>query len=252
MSFSSRLITTLVVVTVAALAPRAYADDAKPHIERATELHKEGKFEEALVELRAAYRLDPQSNLLYAIAQVHVKLGRCPEAITYYEQFLATQPDAGPAAAARQAIDVCKSTPPPPEVTPEPTPPPPEPTPQPPTPAPTSAPTTQGVTPLYKDPIGATLVGAGVVAGVVGVVLYRGARGDLDQAETATTYQESEDLVDRSHRKRTYAAIAGGGALVLIGAGVIHMVVRDRGTAERSLAIAPATGGAVVTWGGRF
>jgi len=137
-------------------------------------------------------------------------------------------------------------------VTPEPTPPPPEPTPPPPTPEPTPTPTAGGVTPLYKDPIGATLVGAGVVAGGGGVVLYRGARGDLDQAETATTYQESEDLVDRSHRKRTYAAIAGGGALVLIGAGVIHMVVRDRGTAERSLALAPATGGAVVTWGGRF
>jgi len=253
MSFSSRLI-TVTLVAVVALAPRAHADDAKPHIERATELHKEGKYTEALDELRLAYRLDPQPNLLYAIAQIHVKLGKCPEAITYYEQFLATEPAAGPAAAARQAIDVCKSTPPPPEVTPEPTPPtpPPDPTPPAPTPTPPPGPTATGVTPLYKDPIGAALVGAGVVAGVVGIVLYRGARSDLDQAESATTYQDSEQLVDDSHRKRTFAAIAGGGALVLVGAGVIHMVVRDRGSDERSVAITPATGGALVTWGGRF
>jgi len=257
MSLSSRLITvTLATVTVIALAPRAHADDAKPHIERATELHKEGKYAEALDELRLAYRLDPQPNLLYAIAQLHVKLGKCPEAISYYEQFLATQPDTGPASAARQAIEVCKSTPPPPVVTPEPTPTPPPPDPTPPAPEPTPTPPTgpaaQGVTPLYKDPIGAALVGAGVVAGVVSVVFYRGARGDLDDAEAAATYQESQDLVDSGHGKRTIAAIAGGGALVLIGAGVIHMVVRDRGTAERSLAISPATGGALVTWGGRF
>lgn len=209
---------------------------------RATQLYKDGKYAEALVALEEAYALDPQPKLLYAIAQVHVKLGRCPDAIVFYERFLATQPDAGPASTARQAIDVCKTAPPPAQITPEPTPPPPEP-PLPPPPE---------VTPLYKDPIGVALVGAGVVAGVVGIVMYSGARADLDDAEQAPTYQASETLVDSGRSKRTYAAIAGGGALVLIGAGVAHMVMRDRGTTERAVAVTPSSGGAIVTWSGRF
>ncbi len=250
MSAVSRLI---VIAVLGAAAPvRADEVAAKPHIDRATALHKDGAYAEALRELELAYALDSQPNLLYAIAQLHVKLGRCPEAITFYERFLETQPAAGPAGAARQAIDVCRTAPPPPEVSPAPPLPPPVPAPpslQPPLEAPRAS---AGPTPLYKDPIGGVLVGAGVVAGVVGIVLYRGAMSDLDAAETAATYQDSESLVSDSRAKRRYAAIAGSGALVLIGAGVVHMFVRDRGSDERAVAITPSTSGAVVTWSGQF
>lgn len=248
MSIRSRVL-SLAVVAALATSASADATAAQPHIDRATELHKESKFAEALDELKLAYALDPQPNLLYAIAQVHVKLGRCPEAIPFYEKFLSTKPDAGPASAARQAIDVCKTAPPPVEVTPAtpaPTPPPEPPTPPPP------PPTTDEVAPFYKDPIGGALVGAGVITGVVAVVLYRSARSDLDDSETAPTYDESQNLVDKSHRSRMYAAIAGGGAVVLIGAGLAHMFIRDRGSSERAIAITPKTDGALVTWSGRF
>ena len=242
MTFRSLVIPLAVL---AALASSAHADSPETPppspVELATQLYKDGKYAEALVELDKAYALDPQPKLLYAIGQVHVKLGRCPDAIAFYDKFLATNPDAGPASSARQAIEACKKAAPPPE-----------PTPPPPTPEPIPLPPPPEVTPLYKDPIGGALVGAGVIAGVVGIVIYRGARADLDGAETAKTYQASEKLVDSGHSKRTYAAIAGGGALVLIGAGVIHMVVRDRGSSERAVAVTPATGGAIVTWSGRF
>jgi hypothetical protein len=62
-----------------------------------------------------AYALDPRPELLYAIAQVHVKLGECPQAITFYERFIASNPKPEHVARARQAIEVCKTNPPPPE-----------------------------------------------------------------------------------------------------------------------------------------
>ena len=96
MSFRSRVLT---VAVLTALAASAQADDSVPPpspVERATQLYKDGKYPEALVALEQAYAVDPQPKLLYAIAQVHVKLGRCPDAIVFYERFLATNPDAGP------------------------------------------------------------------------------------------------------------------------------------------------------------
>src|SRR5688500_8812680 len=101
----------LTAVCVAAMLAQADANpkqDAKEHIARATQLHKDGQFDEARVELEAAHALDPKPELLYALGQVHVKLGKCDRAITFYEQFLETRPKRGQAAAARQAIQVCK------------------------------------------------------------------------------------------------------------------------------------------------
>src|SRR5437867_9257716 len=66
-------------------------EDARAHVARATQAHKEARFEDALVELEAAYQLDPKPDLLYAIGQVDAKLGRCDEAIDHYRRFAATQ-----------------------------------------------------------------------------------------------------------------------------------------------------------------
>src|SRR5262245_41191978 len=65
--------------------------DAKAHIAKAARAHKEARYHDARNELEAAYNLDPQPDLLYAIAQVDAKLGDCDEAITYYKRFAATQ-----------------------------------------------------------------------------------------------------------------------------------------------------------------
>jgi tetratricopeptide (TPR) repeat protein len=242
----TRSLSVATTVALALATPRAFAQpspEAKVHVDAATKLHGEGKYAEALVELEAAYKLDPQPPLLYAIAQVHVKLDRCAEAIPFYEKFLATNPEPGPAEATRQAIEVCKSRlPAAPEPTPEP-----EPAPEP----VVAPPAPEGRSAWYADPLGGALVGGGVVAGVVGFVLYRSATSDLDAAESAATYQESQDLVDGAGSKRTYAAIAGGVGIALIAGGVIRYVTRDRG-GESNVAIVPARGGGLVTWSGGF
>jgi len=94
----------LTVVLVLALASRAFAGDpkaeAQAHVHASEKLFQAGKYQDALGELTTAYALDPQPGLLYAIAQVHVKLGECAEAITWYQRFLDTHPDDRPAKAA--------------------------------------------------------------------------------------------------------------------------------------------------------
>lgn len=57
------------------------------HVEQAIKARKDGQFEDARVELEAAFALDPQPDLLYELGQVYAKLGSCGQAITYYKRF---------------------------------------------------------------------------------------------------------------------------------------------------------------------
>ena len=111
--------TCLVVLCVASVLPQhAFADpkdESKQHFEAASTAHKEGRFSDALNELMVAYALDPRPELLYAIGQIHVKLGQCPQAITFYQRFIDTRPKAEQAARAQKAIETCQTNPPPPE-----------------------------------------------------------------------------------------------------------------------------------------
>jgi hypothetical protein len=244
----------LLAALVLSLPVRAFAGDpkaeAKTHIERATELHRTGKAAEALGELVRAYALDPQPQLLYAMGQLHVKLGECTLAITFYERFLSTKPAAQLAKMANQAIDACRTNPPPPFE-----------------PAPVQAPVVEPVTepppapppvaierraeprPWYGDKLGVGLAGAGVVTGIVGIVMWRGARADRDDADRAATYDEFDSLVDSAHTKQTAALVLGVAGVVLIGAGGAHMWLHQR---EQAVVVSPTAGGAAVSWSGRW
>src|SRR5262249_54336300 len=106
MTPAHRIALLLVVAPVAAFAgPKQEADR---HVAKATKLHGEGKFDDALVELEAAYKLDPKPELLYAIGQVDVKLGKCEDAKTAYEKFLVVTKDRKAGTIVRQAIAACK------------------------------------------------------------------------------------------------------------------------------------------------
>jgi tetratricopeptide (TPR) repeat protein len=238
------LVFALLALPVVAVAGPKEKAEAQKHIEKATTAHQGGKYDVALTELQAAYSLDPQPDLLYAIGQVHVKLGKCEDAISSYEKFLATNPPAEPAAAAKEAIDTCKAQapPPPPEPTPEPTPPPQPVAPPPPPPAPEHK-------AFYTDVIGSSLVGAGVVSIVVGVVMYSSAVSTLDDAEAATTYDMHKELVDDAHTKRNLGLVFGAVGLAAVGVGVWHYTTYR---SEQSVTVAPTASGGMVTWMGRF
>jgi tetratricopeptide (TPR) repeat protein len=243
----------VLAVALTATPARAFADakaDAKEHIAKASAAHDAGKLDVALAELNIAYTLDPQPDLLYAIAQVHVQLGQCPLAITFYKRFLATHPSDDAVAVVNEAIHTCETKPPPAIEAPPPEPvaaPPPQPAPI--APAPVAIAVDQPA--FYTDVIGDVLVGAGLVAGIAGVVEYASARSALGDADHASTYAASQSLVDSAHTRRDVSLGLGVGGAVLIGAGVVHYVLHRR-EAAGGVAIAPAHGGGVVTWSGRF
>jgi len=239
----------LALLTLAAAPGLARADakaEAQTRLEHATELYKAGKYAEALNELTVAYTLDPRPEMLYAIGQMHVQLGNCPQAILFYERFLSTHPDAVPADAATEAIETCKNKP---DALgkPEPTPPagsnskitPPPPPPERPA-------------PWYTDKLGVVLLGGGVVLGVAGVATYASARSDLDAAGDAPDYQRHADLVDRAHGKRTIAVVLGVAGAGLAGAAIVRYVLVRRSSARATVGVASAPGGGLVTWEGRF
>ena len=245
----------LTVVLVLALASRAFAGDpkaeAQAHVHASEKLFQAGKYQDALGELTTAYALDPQPGLLYAIAQVHVKLGECAEAITWYQRFLDTHPDDRPAKAAHEAIDMCTTALP---AQPEP-PPPPQPTvqqpplpPQQPRPAPIAPPSSPT---WYSSVVADALVIGGGVSGVAGIELYLRALDDFDRAKTANSYARNHELVEDGHSQRQWAVIAGTGGVMLVGGGLAYYFLHVR-KQEPDVMVSPTTNGGVVTWSGRF
>ena len=275
----------VLLIVIASVSSPAAADpqaDAKRHMDRAAAHHAGGRYRQALESLNRAYELDPNPSTLYSIAQVNVKLDRCDVAITFYEKFLATSPAAKPTAAARDAIAACKKllpprspeavstpTPEPRSEEPKPEPPPPPPAEPAPAPEPAAAPVRDpapavampepspprdapaGERAWYKDPIGGVLLVAGVASSVGSVVLFRAATRDNDDAAAAADYGTSEHLVARAQRKRTYAVVAAGGGVALIGAAVVRYIFSARG-GERAVAIGPTADGVEIAFGGRF
>jgi len=99
----------LAISLVSATAFAGHKQDAKKHVDKAMKAHAEGKFDVALTELRAAYKLDPQADLLYAMGQVYSKLGRCTDATESFEKFRkAKKNDATIGKVVDEAIAACK------------------------------------------------------------------------------------------------------------------------------------------------
>lgn len=240
----------LVALASPVLADTTAKTEAKRHIDHASQLHKDGKFQQALDELTVAYSLDPQPELLYAIGQMHVKLGQCTLATAFYERFLTTRPADGPASAAQEAIASCKlrgDTPaaPEPPVTPPALPP------QPPPPSPLVVDQEPVDSAWYRDKIGDALVGGGVVVAVLGGIVYASAVGKLDDADQATSYAAQQALVDKAHSDRLYSVVLVAGGAALIGAGIYHYIL-DGAAPRAQVGVVPSHGGAFASLSLRF
>ena len=97
------------------------------------------------------------------------------------------------------------------------------------------------------------LVVSGVASAVIGLVLYSGARSDLDAAEDAPNLAEYDDLVDRARSRRTFSVLLVGGGAVLIGAGVARFMMHDGEQREaQRVGLVPVDRGGLVTFGGSF
>jgi tetratricopeptide (TPR) repeat protein len=299
-----RTLATLVIVLAAATAADAKPkpkDTAKVHTDRAAKAHKDGKYDVALSELQAAYAIDPQPKLLFAIAQVQAKLDNCEAAIENYEKFNAATKDKSKQAVVQQAIDACKkkiaeqkaaqpdkpdpgvfrakkpaegepiadapakveaaSEPPPVETKPvEPAPVETEPPPPPkqitafdePKPAVTTTVTpAPSHSPWYHDVIGDALVVAGLGAGVGSVIMYTGAKSELDKAEAATNLGDYKDHRDSAESKQLVTFVLAGSGIALVTAGVLHYALRSS-HGEHRVAVVPTGDGGLITWSGGF
>lgn len=251
---------SIIVACTLAVARPALADgtaDAKVHLERAAAAHKAGRYTEALDELTAAYALDPRPELLFSIGQVHMKLGDCDTAITFYRRFLATSPDPRQAGIVGQAIATCNQHAGPRTSAPEPAKPAPPPPPEPPVPPPVETAPPPAVphavhrAPWYRDWLGDALVVAGAASGAIAIVEYRAAVDDRSRADHAGTYGNFEGLLDSAHHEHTLALGFGAGAAALVVAGLVHYIVGTRPT-EAAVAIVPTPGGQLLAWRASF
>lgn len=291
---SAALAAALAAPGAASAGPKQ--QQAKVHIDRATKAHKAGQLDKALAELRTAYSLDPQPQLLYAEGQIYTKLGRCSEASDAYLRFLASGVDPGTAQVVKQAIESCKSlataapaaaspavaapappSPPEPAATTAPPhpvdredplagkaapPPPPPPVAKAPPAArpapqkrvalagerPAGPPPPEGVRPWYRDVLGDVLVVGGAASLVLGGLAYKAAVSDLDTAETVQTHERYVELVDGAQTKRLIGVALIGGGAVLVTAGVLRFMLRDKHTEVRRVGMTPAHGGGLFTW----
>jgi outer membrane receptor for ferrienterochelin and colicin len=77
-------------------APGARADartEAKRHFRAGMSLIAAGQVERGIAELKQAHAIKPHADLLYNIARAYLDLGKIPEALDYFQQYVAADPD---------------------------------------------------------------------------------------------------------------------------------------------------------------
>jgi outer membrane receptor for ferrienterochelin and colicins len=111
----------VILLGAAAASADSSADEADARFRRGTELYKQRRYEEALLEFFTSNRLAPNRNVVFNLARSFEALGRFDEAYRYYSDFLAAEPTPDDRAAAearlaelapRVALVTVASTPP--------------------------------------------------------------------------------------------------------------------------------------------
>src|SRR5205807_9377804 len=88
--------TVRTILLAALLAPAALADarsDAKRHFREGMSFIGAGQVERGIAELKQAYAIKPHPDVLYDIAKAYVDLGNIDEALGYFKQYVATDPE---------------------------------------------------------------------------------------------------------------------------------------------------------------
>jgi tetratricopeptide (TPR) repeat protein len=256
-----RALLVVLVLTAAASAQPALKPEARKHQDAGVELFNQGKYDEAIAEYEAAYKIDPAPKLLFAIAQAKRLGGNCDEAMPVYKKYLETLPSEAQTAAAQTGMQMCvdeqaarererqereRQTAATQQV--EPT------TAEPPVVAPpTSTNLADGSTRMpppverkawyRRHPIGAGLVAGGVVSTGVGVGYMISSNAAKKRAQDEELRDDFLDAIDRANSRRRIGigAIVAGGLLVT--AGVLEIVLRDD---EQDHAIAAGTDGSTI------
>lgn len=221
-----------------------------------------GQYSAAAASFLAAYDADPDPVYLFNAAQAFRFASDCVLAATYYRRFLsmvASAPNLDRVRANLDEMEACAKRLAPPQPSP------PQPSPPQPSPSPSTAPpvTATAPAPPRDDPgatrrhIGLALGAGGLAAAAVGVWFHHDVGyferrvADCTPARPCSA-EQVDGWNDRGRRASTVAiasysvagaALVGGAALYLLG---------RADTGERSVAIAPTRGGAMIAAGGAF
>jgi len=83
--------------------------EARQHFGKAREHYNLGEYDQAIVELKEAYRLWKQPLLLFNIAQAYRLQGDCAQAMTFYRSYLREQPQPPNLGEVEAAMTLCAS-----------------------------------------------------------------------------------------------------------------------------------------------
>jgi hypothetical protein len=218
----------LALTLSATLALAGPAGDASSAVQRAEAAYVAEDWNAASKAFEEAYAADPNPVFLYARAQAERLAGRCTVALDLYDRFLATKPPKEAEQEARINRARCEAVveaPPPPDVEP--------------------GPGDEGsdgpaTPPWYKDPVGGSLVGVGVVTtaiggGLLGIALAND--GDAVAADNEDAFIEAKDSAKVRHRVGI-ALVSVGVALAVAGAIRWGLVAR-RTSSERRAKVSP-------------
>src|SRR5216683_6088895 len=89
-----QIVCALLVAVLVAPAARADArSEAKRHFRDGMALIAAGQVERGIAELKQAYAIKPHPDVLYDIAKAYVDLGNIDDALGYFRQYVATDPE---------------------------------------------------------------------------------------------------------------------------------------------------------------
>jgi hypothetical protein len=109
-----RVFAIVIAVIVVAFAIAAHAQsasrvaEAKRHLDAGNKLYLDGRYDDAVRELRAGYAIDARPDFLYALGQAERKRGDCKAAVRYYQAFVDTGQSPQRTVAVLVQIDRCK------------------------------------------------------------------------------------------------------------------------------------------------
>jgi tetratricopeptide (TPR) repeat protein len=101
---------SLAISSAPASAGEAEQKQALELYAKGKEAYKEGRFEDAVKLIDAAYALHPEPVLLYNLARAHEGLGDFPKAIAAYEKYLTTEKQIADRGAIEQKVTSLKRT----------------------------------------------------------------------------------------------------------------------------------------------
>nr|MBA2539065.1 tetratricopeptide repeat protein [Deltaproteobacteria bacterium] len=200
----------LCVATATAFADGEPEVDVDAALVRVRAHFAKGEIEAAKQLLLATYASTKRADLLFALGQAEYNLGHYKQAIDYYEQFLASNPETDATSLAHQAIGSARARLDAPVVEPRPPPP----------PSPRQPPQRARDWDGFNT---ALVIGGGAVAIAGGGLFAAGFRAGDDRSGSLTDYDRR---LERSLlAQRAGVAIAAGG-VVLVGIGLLRWSVR--------------------------